>query len=395
MIVVNKTDLISIDHRRRIESWLEQDHPGVPLFFTSAMDVTGKSSGIDRLLDAAIDKMRLVAPRLFKPSLEEESWPVTTASRSISQAALAATGSSIASAAATSLPVVMMVVGVPNVGKSSLINAFRRLAMKRGRAARAAQMPSRTTAEAMGADRRALARSAKPAVTGAKPGVTRQMDGFQVSWDPPVWMLDTPGVLTPRVDGGWEAALRLGVLDLIKYDESSLEPVAAYALHHIARTSAARLDRWPRVSALVHRTSGPDAGRDGVAALVALSGSGADVFESRVTPGAPGAPAADPAEVAERHARRLLSAVALDLGMTRRAAEVSRSERRGAEVPDTANAARKVLALLRQGELGPFCLDLHPPDLEKRPRSSRGSADAAALSGIVIRKPKRGVKEQA
>jgi ribosome biogenesis GTPase A len=33
MIVVNKTDLISIDHRRRIESWLEQDHPGVPLFF--------------------------------------------------------------------------------------------------------------------------------------------------------------------------------------------------------------------------------------------------------------------------------------------------------------------------------------------------------------------------
>jgi hypothetical protein len=80
--------------------------------------------------------------------------------------------------------------------------------------------------------------------------------------------------------------------------------------------------------------------------------------------------------------------------MTRRAAEVSRSERRGAEVPDTANAARKVLALLRQGELGPFCLDLHPPDLETRPRS-RPRSDAAALSGIVIRKPKRGVKEQA
>jgi hypothetical protein len=223
-------------------------------------------------------------------------------------------------------------------------------------------------------------------------------NGFQVSWDPPVWMLDTPGVLTPRVDGGWEAALRLGVLDLIKYGESSLEPVAAYALHHIARTSAERLDRWPRVSALVHRTSGPDAGRDGVAALVALTGSGPDVFESRVTPGAPSAPsapAADPAEIAERHARRVLSAVALDLGMTRRAAEVSRSERRGAEVPDTANAARKVLALLRQGELGPFCLDLHPPDLETRgPRSARGSAEAAAWSGIGIRKPKRGVKEQ-
>ncbi len=369
MIAVNKTDLISTSQRKLIEGWLQQDHPGVPLFFTSATDGVGKSSGVDGLLDAAIDKMRLAAPRLFKPSIEEESWPSSATSRAISKAALAATGSGVTTAAAKSLPLVMMVVGVPNVGKSSLINAFRRLAARRGRALSA----SRASEVAMSADRRAVGRSAKPAQTGAKPGVTTALHGFQVSWEPAVWMLDTPGVLTPRIEGGWEAALRLGVLDLIKYDHSSTEPVAAYALHYMARTSADSLSRWPRVSALVHRASGPDGAQDGASDLATLSGSGADVFERRRTRGSlasaavAGASTPDPAEIAERHARHLLSAAALDLGLMTRTSSISRAER-GTEVPDTANAARRVLSLIRDGALGPLCLDLHPPDLETRTR---------------------------
>lgn len=211
LIVVNKSDLISKAHRSNIERWLANDNPGVPYYFTSAMHSDGSSRGVSSLLEAAIGRMRVAAPRLFKPSLEAADWPMSPMARAISQAASSASGQGVVPSAALSLPLVMMVVGVPNVGKSSLINAFRRLSVKHAKAAKAAAGAAST-----GADRRQGTRSAKPARTGSMPGVTTSLGGFQVSWEPAVWMLDTPGVLTPRVDGGWEAALRLGVVDLIR-----------------------------------------------------------------------------------------------------------------------------------------------------------------------------------
>ena len=109
----------------------------------------------------------------------------------------------------SALPLIMLVAGAPNTGKSSLINALRRACSDR---------------------HGQKLRSRKPARTGALPGVTRGLGGFQVSVRPPVWLLDTPGVLPPRIDS-WEAALRLGALDLIKEGKGESEALGSYILH--------------------------------------------------------------------------------------------------------------------------------------------------------------------
>ncbi|RKP25239.1 P-loop containing nucleoside triphosphate hydrolase protein [Syncephalis pseudoplumigaleata] len=67
----------------------------------------------------------------------------------------------------------VLVVGMPNVGKSSIINALRRVGVGRGKAA----------------------------ATGAQPGVTRTVAGtIKVFEDPDVYLIDSPGVMVPRID---------------------------------------------------------------------------------------------------------------------------------------------------------------------------------------------------
>ncbi|XP_072022203.1 mitochondrial ribosome-associated GTPase 1-like isoform X2 [Amphiura filiformis] len=89
----------------------------------------------------------------------------------------------------------IMVTGVPNVGKSSLINAMRRLNIKKGKAARVGKMP----------------------------GVTRSvMNRILVSASPPMWLLDTPGILTPYVkdvETGMNLAVCGTLLDYMVGDE--------------------------------------------------------------------------------------------------------------------------------------------------------------------------------
>ena len=58
---------------------------------------------------------------------------------------------------------------MPNVGKSSVINALRRHAGGRSNAVR----------------------------VGAQPGLTRNISGIRVCDSPPMLVLDTPGVLVP------------------------------------------------------------------------------------------------------------------------------------------------------------------------------------------------------
>jgi len=67
----------------------------------------------------------------------------------------------------------LMVIGVPNVGKSSLINGLRNLNLHRGKAT----------------------------AVGAKAGITKSVQtDIKVNINPPVYLVDTPGILPPKVN---------------------------------------------------------------------------------------------------------------------------------------------------------------------------------------------------
>jgi ribosome biogenesis GTPase A len=97
----------------------------------------------------------------------------------------------------------MMVGGVPNVGKSSVINAFRSY--------------SKDFA------------NNSPAKTGPKPCVTRGVSGFKVSQDPLMFLVDTPGILLPKLENK-EQAMKLALIGAIKDDIVGLDTIADYML---------------------------------------------------------------------------------------------------------------------------------------------------------------------
>ncbi len=101
----------------------------------------------------------------------------------------------------------IMVVGIPNVGKSSLIN---------------------------------LLTGRKQAKIGPHPGVTRQQQWVTLSDD--LELLDTPGVTLPKLKQA-ETGLRLGLLATIKDSVIGTELLVEY-LHHVYRQQ----DRWEIVS---------------------------------------------------------------------------------------------------------------------------------------------------
>lgn len=67
----------------------------------------------------------------------------------------------------------MMIIGVPNVGKSSLINCLRNIYLKKGNAAK----------------------------VGGVAGITRGVSfRIKIAENPTIFLLDTPGILTPRIE---------------------------------------------------------------------------------------------------------------------------------------------------------------------------------------------------
>jgi mitochondrial GTPase 1 len=90
--------------------------------------------------------------------------------------------------------VTMLIVGIPNVGKSSLINILRQKAVNQ----------ASTEIRKRGA------------LTGASPGLTRSVRSFKITDKPhPIYLFDTPGVLAPRISD-IETGMKLFVTNAVK-----------------------------------------------------------------------------------------------------------------------------------------------------------------------------------
>lgn len=107
----------------------------------------------------------------------------------------------------------MLIVGMPNVGKSSLLNALRYEGMSKGKVSR----------------------------VGAQPGVTRKIEtNVKIVEDEGgrggLYMVDTPGVFMPYVPDS-EAMLKLALCGCVKDNLISSTILADYLLYHLNLSS--------------------------------------------------------------------------------------------------------------------------------------------------------------
>ncbi|XP_020682296.1 short integuments 2, mitochondrial isoform X4 [Dendrobium catenatum] len=101
----------------------------------------------------------------------------------------------------------VMVVGVPNVGKSALINSISQIASTR--------FPAQE--------------KSKRATVGPFPGVTQDIAGFKIANQPSIYVLDTPGVLAPSIPD-IETGLKLALTGAVKDSVAGEVRLAHYLL---------------------------------------------------------------------------------------------------------------------------------------------------------------------
>ncbi|KAK7789859.1 hypothetical protein R5R35_003765 [Gryllus longicercus] len=168
ILVLNKRDLAGKDLERDTRSRLLQDG-NEHVLFTSCKDQ--KCRGIKQIVPLAT-KLICASDRYNRSEEKELS---------------------------------IMVIGVPNVGKSSVINTLRNLRL----------------------------RKASVAAVGAKPGITRAVQTrIKVNEDPPVYLLDTPGIVAPSI-ANVEAGLRLALCATLQDHLVGEEVIADYLLYSL------------------------------------------------------------------------------------------------------------------------------------------------------------------
>ncbi|CAK9230438.1 unnamed protein product [Sphagnum troendelagicum] len=114
----------------------------------------------------------------------------------------------------------LMILGIPNVGKSALVNSLFHLSHS-------------STSGKVFPKQEPL----KKAKVGPLPGVTQDLSGFKIGVQPSVYVLDTPGILVPNINNV-ETGLKLALTGAVKDSVVGEERVARYLLTVLNARSA-------------------------------------------------------------------------------------------------------------------------------------------------------------
>ncbi|KAK4721111.1 hypothetical protein R3W88_011344 [Solanum pinnatisectum] len=161
----------------------------------------------------ALNKKDLANPNImhrwirYFNSCKQECFPINAHSRSSVQKLLDIVEFKLKEVITREPTLLVMVVGVPNVGKSALINSIHQIASSR--------FP--------------VQEKMKRATVGPLPGVSQDIAGYKIAHQPSIYVLDTPGVLVPSIPD-IETGLKLALAGSIKDSVVGEDRIVQYLL---------------------------------------------------------------------------------------------------------------------------------------------------------------------